>query len=121
MTCTSSRITKEMRSSQRFPTGFNAEILWHGMSIPVEVANISAGGAMIKGAMFLGVGTLVTLKARALSILAEVSWKARGGMGLRFKGAVNPLEIVRQNFAGLEHFRSSRALAVARRTRQHND
>ena len=74
MTCTRSRITKEMRFSQRFPTGFSAEVLWHGISIPVEVANISAGGAMIKGGMFLGVGTLVLLKARALNVLAEVSW-----------------------------------------------
>lgn len=112
---------KDMRFSQRFPTGFKAEVLWRGMSIPVEIANISAGGAMIKGAVFLRVGALVTLKARALNILAEVSWKALGGTGLRFKGAVNPLEIVRQNFAGLEHFRSSRALAVARRATPQND
>lgn len=75
---------------------------------------------MVKGGMFLGIGSLVMLKARALNVLAEVSWKALGGTGLRFRKTINPLEVVRQNFAGLEHFRSVRALDVAKRTKPQN-
>jgi hypothetical protein len=103
------KISKEFRSAQRYPTRLEAWALYKGNTIPLSIVNISNGGAMVDGVSFLRVGTTVRLRAHALDVIATVVWAACGRSGLRFDGDVDPLEVVRQNYAGLEHFRSARA------------
>lgn len=47
----------------------------------------------------------VNLKANHLDVMAMVVRATPGGYGLKLAREIMPLEIVRQNYAGLEHLR----------------
>jgi hypothetical protein len=99
---------REARTAQRFPTHFGGQLAVQSELHPVIVANISRDGAKVRCIAGLRLGMRVTLKARGLDMAGTVMWKSASTYGLRFAGPIDPLEIVRQNYAGLEHLRASR-------------
>lgn len=109
------RASREARTSQRFPTHFGGQLVDQESLVPVIVANISSDGAKVRCMTGLRLGSRVTLKARGLEMPATVMWKSVSAYGLRFARPVKPLEIVRQNYAGLEHLRGVRGIATTTR------
>lgn len=95
----------DQRQSQRYPTHINGAAILHGVRYPIVIADISAEGAMIRGMPAMEKGQEFVVQARALDVVAVVVRSAVRGVGVRFVRAVNPLSVVRQNYAGLEHLR----------------
>ena len=95
----------DLRKSQRYPTHIDGTVIFDGVSYPIVIADISADGAMIRGLPALAPGRKLSLQARSLDVVAFVVRGTARGIGVRFQHAVNPLDIVRQNYAGLEHLR----------------
>ena len=95
----------DLRISQRYPTHIDGTANVHGMRHPVVIANISAEGALVRGLPLLAPGARIILQARALDVVAIVVRSSTRGLGVRFRCTVNPLAVVRQNYAGLEHLR----------------
>jgi hypothetical protein len=95
----------DLRKSQRYPTRIDGTAILNGMRYPIVISDISAEGAMIRGMPLLSAATTFTLQARALDVIAIVVRGTGRGLGVRFQCAVNPLAVVRENYAGLEHLR----------------
>lgn len=108
MSQSSTPASREARAAQRFPTHFGGQLAVQSDTYPVIVANISRDGAKVRCIAGLRLGMRVTLKANGLDMAGTVMWKSASTYGLRFAGPIDPLEIVRQNYAGLEHLRASR-------------
>lgn len=99
----------DLRKSQRYPTHIDGTAIIHGMRYPVVIADISADGAMIRGLPTVATGQQFVVQARSLDVVVIVVRAATRGTGVRFSHAVNPLAVVRQNYAGLEHLRKADA------------
>jgi hypothetical protein len=95
----------DLRASQRYPTHFDGIGILRGTPYPIVIADISRGGAMVRGLPPLPPGAQLTVQARSLDVAATVVRSTARGLGLRFQTPVDPLDIVRQNYAGLEHLR----------------
>lgn len=95
----------DLRKSQRYPTRIDGTAILHGMRYPIVISDISAEGAMIRGLPQLAPGQKLTIQARSLDVVAIVVRGSPRGVGVRFQCAVNPLAVVRENYAGLEHLR----------------
>jgi hypothetical protein len=108
MSLSSTPASRDARAAQRFPTHFGGQLAVQSDLYPVIIANISRDGAKVRCISGLRLGMRVTLKANGLDMPGTVMWKSASTYGLRFAGPVDPLEIVRRNYAGLEHLRASR-------------
>ncbi|MEG3163874.1 PilZ domain-containing protein [Sphingomonas sp. PB2P19] len=97
----------DQRKSQRYPTHIDGTAIVHSMRYPIVIADISAEGAMIRGLPSLAKGQEFVVQARSLDVVAIVVRAAARGVGVRFLRAVNPLAVVRENYAGLEHLRTA--------------
>jgi hypothetical protein len=100
----------DLRISQRYPTHIEGTATVQGMLHPIVIADISAEGALVRGLPALMPGARIVLRARALDVAANVVRVSDRGLGVRFHTVVNPLAVVRQNYAGLEHLRKPATL-----------
>lgn len=104
----------DLRKSQRYPTRIDGTAVLHGLRYPIVIADISTEGAMVRGLPLLAPGLKLVLQARALEVVAVVVRSTARGVGVRFQCAVNPLAVVRENVAGLEHLRKPAPRGTAR-------
>ncbi len=95
----------DLRISQRYPTHIDGTGSIHGTLYPIVIADISAEGALVRGLPALPTGARVILQARALDVVAVVVRSSPRGLGVRLQSRIDPLAVVRQNYAGLEHLR----------------
>ncbi len=115
MTSASARSPIDLRKSQRYPTHIDGTVVFRGTPYPIIISDISNDGAMIRGLPLLAPGLKIVVQARSLDVVAFVVRNTPRGIGVRFQSAVNPLDIVRQNYAGLEHLRRPAASVAASR------
>lgn len=114
MTFSLAKMTQDARESLRYPTNFPGELAIWRNRLTVTITNISRRGALLTGENLPLPGQEVTLTARSLEVVATVAWNKNGAAGLRFHRDVEPLEIVRQNAAGMTRFRT---MKIRRSTR----
>lgn len=95
-----------MRDQLRYPTHVEGSLEYGGMVGPTIIADLSASGARLRCSLHLPPGSTVVLKANALDVRAIVVRVICDGYGVRFCGDnIDPLQVVRENYAGLEHLR----------------
>jgi hypothetical protein len=115
MAIATARSAIDLRKSQRYPTHIDGTILFRGVPYSIVIADISMEGAMVRGLPLLAPGLKLIVQARSLDVVAFVVHSTTRGVGVRFQSAVNPLDVVRQNYAGLEHLRRPAAPSAASR------
>lgn len=77
------------RTAHRASIYLAAALYCDGSSSPVKIRNISETGAMIEGAPFPSLGSLVQLVRGGLIVHALVAWATEDRCGLKFSGCVD--------------------------------
>ncbi len=100
----------DLRQSQRYPTHIEGIGIFNGVRYPIVIADISSEGALIRGLPLLPLGGRVVVQARSLDVGAIVVRSTARGIGVRLQATIEPLSVVRENYAGLEHLRRTHVL-----------
>lgn len=87
----------ELRFHQRFSTQFEVFVTVGFVAYAAKVANISARGARIDCRNPMRVGTIISLKAKHLDVMARVVRATESSYGVKFFEEIDPLATVRQN------------------------
>ena len=84
----------ERRRERRYHADIPSILVWDGMRQSVTIRNISAYGALLRGAYLPPVGTQVTLIADRIEIWATVIWSRQDQCGLILSGQIEPFEML---------------------------
>lgn len=89
----------ERRVAHRYGAALAGVVTGYGVKpTPVEVANISANGAMIRGIPpQVGKADAVILKIRNMVVASTVAWAHDDSAGLTFRCPIDPILIARMN------------------------
>ncbi|TPG56120.1 GAF domain-containing protein [Sphingomonas glacialis] len=89
----------EQRHADRLEVALHGMVSGYGViPTPVEIPNISARGAMIRGALpQLQRDTALILTIRNTVVVATVVWSREDAAGLAFEGPIDPVLIARMN------------------------
>jgi hypothetical protein len=95
----------EPRVDALLPTPFDAFLTVGFVASAATVANISASGARIECHQPLRVGMTISLKANQFDVTARVVQSTEAGYDVEFSRRISPLDVWRQNYSGLKHYR----------------
>ena len=79
---------EEHRRAPRSNLFLSASIEAGGTHAPVRIRNLSETGALLEGAAFPAVGTMLTLSRQEVAVVAEVMWSNPPRCGVHFQGKV---------------------------------
>jgi hypothetical protein len=79
----------EARGAARASIYLAATLYCDGSSSPVKIRNMSSTGALLEGAIVVGVGALVQLVRGQLIVHGLIAWTEDGRCGLKFSGCVD--------------------------------